>query len=167
VVLYLADLDSGLLLHFAADSFFDRLALVDEPRQRRTCPGSRQPPTALAQQAPSAVRHDHDGDGISTGKMLRFAARALTHVPATTLYRPLAAHATKLVASVPVDLRSALRQDAGFGWAQLCGCGPRLFEPPGLIQPQLVLRVAELRDIDGEVRHAVDLTEKHRGDVDP
>jgi hypothetical protein len=32
VVLYLADLDTGLLLHFAAHRFFDRLALVDEPR---------------------------------------------------------------------------------------------------------------------------------------
>ena len=68
--------------------------------------------------------------------MLRFAARALAHMAAAPLDRPLAAHAAKLVASVPVDLRSALRQDAGFGRTQLCGRGPRLFEPPGLIRIQ-------------------------------
>ena len=163
----LADLDASLLFHFAADRFFDRLSLVDEPRQRRIRPGSRQPPATLAQQAPSTVGHDHDGDRIGTGKMLRFAARALAHVPATTLDRPLAAHAAKLVASVPVDLRSALRQDAGFGGAQLCGRSPRFFEPPGLIEIQFVWRVAELRNIDGEVRHAVVLAEEHRRNIDP
>jgi hypothetical protein len=88
-------------------------------------------------------------------------------VPAAPLDRPLAAHAAKLVASVPIDLRSTLRQDAGFGRAQLHGRGPRLLEPPHLIQIQFVLRVAKLRDIDGEVRDAVHLTEEHWGDVDP
>ena len=78
--------------------------------------------------------------------MLCFAAWALAYVPTATLDRPLAAYAAELVASVPVDLRSALRQDTGFGGAQLRSRGPRLFEPPGLIEIQFVLRVAELRD---------------------
>jgi hypothetical protein len=45
---------------------------------------------------------------------------------------------------VPVDLRPALRQNAGFGRVELCGRGPRLFKPPRLIQIQFVLGVAEL-----------------------
>jgi hypothetical protein len=99
--------------------------------------------------------------------MLRFAARALAHVPAPTLGGPLAAHAAKLVASMPVDLRSTLRQNAGFCGAQLCGRSSRFFKPPGLIEIQFVWRVAELRNIDGEVRHAVVLAEKHRRNIDP
>jgi hypothetical protein len=71
-----------------------------------------------------------------------------------------------LVASVPIDLRSALRQNAGFGRAQLRGRGPRLLEAPDLIQIQFVLRVAELRDIDGKVRDSIHLAEEHGRHVD-
>jgi hypothetical protein len=99
--------------------------------------------------------------------MFGFAAWTLAHMPATTLHGPLAADAAKLVASVPIDLGSTLRQNAGFDGSQLCSRGPRFFEAPGLIQVQFMLRVTELRNIDGEVRHAVLLAEKHRWDIDP
>jgi hypothetical protein len=87
-------------------------------------------------------------------------------VPAAPLDRPLAAHAAKLVASVPVDLRPALRQDAGFSRAQLRGRGSCLFKAPRLIQIQFVLRIAKARDIDGKVRDSIHLAEEHGRHVD-
>jgi hypothetical protein len=98
--------------------------------------------------------------------MLGLAGRAPTHVATTALHRPLAAHAAELVASVPVELGPALRQDPGFCRPEVRGCGPCLFKPPRLIQIQFVSGVAELRDVNGEVRDPFQQTEKHGRDVD-
>src|SRR6266540_4306008 len=93
--------------------------------------------------------------------MLGLAGRAATHVATTALHRPLAAHAAELVSSVPVELGLALRQDAGFCGAEVRGRGPCLFKPPRLIQIQFVSGVAELREINGEVRDALQHTEEN------
>jgi hypothetical protein len=82
------------------------------------------------------------------------------------LHRPLAADAAELVASVPVDLGPALGQDACFGERELHGGRARLFEPPRVVQIELVARVTKLGDIDGEMRHALQLPEEDGRDVD-
>src|SRR5262245_44117578 len=98
--------------------------------------------------------------------MLGFAGRALSHVPAAALHRSLATYAAELVASMPVELCPALRQDAGFAGAELSGRGAGLFKPPRFIQVQLMSWVAELGDIDGEMRHALREPQEHRRHID-
>ena len=72
--------------------------------------------------------------------MVGLAGWALAYVATTALDSPLAAHAAELVASVPVELGSALGQDAGLCRAEARGRGPALFKPPRLLQLQLVAR---------------------------
>src|SRR5262245_17767819 len=55
VISYLAHLDTGLFLHFAAHGFLDGLALVHESRQCRVCPRARQPAPTLPEQAALAI----------------------------------------------------------------------------------------------------------------
>src|SRR5712692_3058735 len=124
MVPYLANLDPGLLFYFAAHSFLNALTLVHEPRQRRVSSRPRQPASTLPAQAPLAIGHDHNGDGVGAGKMLGLASCTVAYVATTALHGPLAAHAAELMASVPVKLGSALGQNAGLRGAEARGCGP-------------------------------------------
>ena len=89
------------------------------------------------------------------GEVFGLAIRALAHVTAAALHRPLAADAAELVAPVPVQLCPALCQDTGLREAELRGGGARLLKTPRFIQIEFMLRVVELRDVDGEMRHAL------------
>src|SRR5215831_3306274 len=93
--------------------------------------------------------------------MVGLAGHAFAYLAATALLGALAADAAELMASVPVELGPALGQNTGLSRTE-GGCrGPGIFKPPCLIQIQLVLRVAELRHVDGKVCNVILQTEKH------
>jgi hypothetical protein len=50
VIAHLADHNAGLLFHFAAHGFLNRLALIDKTGQGRVPPGSRQAAAGLSEQ---------------------------------------------------------------------------------------------------------------------
>ena len=108
------DPDAGFLHHFPSYGFLDGFPLIHKAGQRRIAVHRRQAAPGLSQQAAVAIGYYHNYHRVDPGEMLGLADGTFPFLPAALDHRGLAADGAVAVPVMPVDLRPALRQDAGF-----------------------------------------------------
>jgi len=144
----------------AAHRLLDRLARLDEARQRREHRGREA--VAASEQAARSAHHHGDGHRVGAREMLCRAGDA-TAVGARALgHGRAAAHRAEAVAGVPVQERARLGGDGRLARVEACGHGAQILEGGDLGEPEGGERVGLVGDVHGEVGHAVAQAEQHR-----
>ena len=98
--------------------------------------------------------------------MLCPASSTLAHVATAMLHGACSTHAAELVALVPTNLRTGLRDDARIGAGERHRRHPAVFETPILVEVEDTLGVFHSRCVNGKVSKIKTDPQQHRRDFD-